>query len=92
MLRRCRHLKAFEITTKVLDASNAGLPPWGVICQDCAAPVFEALETVRQQIESKHPSGKSQAAVTWARTKRLLADLGECNDTLTENRLRRGEP
>lgn len=74
MLRRCRHLKAFDITIEVRDRSNAGVPPWGIVCEDCAATIYETLRERQAQISTKHVSGKSGLAVTWARIHRLLND------------------
>ena len=75
MMRRCRHLKAFTITVEVNDPSKAGLPPWMVACQDCSATIFEALEFQSGKITASQSSGKSGAAVTWARIKRLRDDI-----------------
>ena len=77
MLRRCRHLKAFDITTTVNDPAHAALPPWAVLCEDCAATVFETLKAQREVIKNRHPSGKSSSAVMWARAGRLLEDWGK---------------
>ena len=73
-MRTCKHLNAFEITVNIIDSANSGLPPWMAVCEDCASIVFDALETRKKQIEERRPrySGKSGAAVSWARIKRLL--------------------
>lgn len=73
-MRTCRHLAAFVIKVEVLDPAKAGLPPWGAVCEDCAATVVEALQAQSNKIVAKHPSGKSSAAGVWARIKRLLED------------------
>jgi len=75
MMRRCRHLEAFEVTTKVLDESKSGLPPWAILCEDCSATVFDGLKLLMAQASGK--SGKSSAAVNWARARRLIGDLEE---------------
>lgn len=72
MLRRCSHLMAFEVTTKVLNTTRSGLPPWMIVCEDCASTIFDALETRLKQCGGSGKSGKSSAAVNFARIRRLL--------------------
>ena len=71
-MRICTHLEAFSIVVKVVDHSNSGLPPWMSVCEDCAATIFEAMNERISRIAAKYPSGKSESAVSWARTRRLL--------------------
>src|SRR5437899_919789 len=42
LMKKCRHLADFQITAEAT-GPNTGIPPWCVLCEDCAAAVVEAL-------------------------------------------------
>jgi hypothetical protein len=76
-VRACRHIdEALAIAAETLAKSGAGEPPWMLVCEDCAASMFEAIDWRCEEIEKQQPSsGKSGLASTYARMRRLLEDM-----------------
>lgn len=71
----CRHLKDFKIDVTAI-GPNTGLPPWIVLCEDCAAAASQAMNRRVEDIAASKPSGKSGRAQDWAWMQRVLRDFG----------------
>lgn len=74
--KACRHIKNDFKIDVTATGPNTGLPPWIVLCEDCAAAAKTALEREVKRISDAHPSGKSGRAQTWAWMRRVLQDIG----------------